>query len=81
MFDRADTKTKVVDVIASELHIDKATVTDQATLNDLGADSLDMVELLMKFEEQFGVEIKDEEAETFTNVGSVIDYLNTRRTK
>ncbi len=81
MFDRADTKTKVVDILVSELHIDKGAVTEESTLQDLGADSLDMVELLMKFEEQFGIEIKDEEAESLQNVGSVVDFITARRTK
>ena len=48
---------------------------------DLGADSLDLVEIIMKFEEQFGIEINDEDAENMNNVGQVVDYIQQRRTK
>ena len=54
-FDRADTYNKVVDIIIQKLKIEKNTVTPSATLQDLGADSLDMVEIIMKLEEQFGI--------------------------
>lgn len=80
-FDRSDTQAKSIDIIAQELGIDKKLVTEQATLSDLGADSLDIVEIIMKMEEQFGIEIKDEDAEHMKSVKDVVDYLNSHRTK
>ena len=80
-FDRADTATKVIAVIADKLKIEKGTVQPTSTLQDLGADSLDMVEIVMKLEEQFGIEINDEDAEKLHNVNDVIDYVQNLRTK
>ena len=80
-FDRSDTQAKSIDIIAQELGIDKKLVTEHATLSDLGADSLDIVEIIMKMEEQFGIEIKDEDAENMKTVKDVVDYLNSHRTK
>lgn len=76
-----DTYNKVADIIASTLSIDKTMVVPGATLPDLGADSLDTVEIIMKLEEQFGIEINDEKAETLHNVQDVIDYVHELRTK
>ena len=53
----------------------------QSTLQDLGADSLDMVEIIMKLEEQFGIEINDEDAEKLHNISDVVDYVQNLRTK
>lgn len=80
-FDRSETLTKVIDIVAQKLKIDKATVHGNSTLQDLGADSLDMVEIVMKLEEVFGIEIKDEDAEKLTNVNEVVDYVHGLRTK
>lgn len=80
-FDRSETFTKVIDIVAQKLKIDKATVQGNSTLQDLGADSLDMVEIVMKLEEVFGIEIKDEDAEKLTNVNEVVDYVQGLRTK
>lgn len=80
-FDKSDTQAKVVDIIAQKLKIDKSTITSSSTLADLGADSLDMVEIIMKLEEQFGIEIKDEDAEKLHNVMEVVDYVQNLRTK
>ena len=56
--------------------VEKDTVTKDTTfVNDLGADSLDTVELIMEFEEEFGIEIPDEDAENITTVGSAVDYI------
>lgn len=76
-----DTFSKVADIIADKLGIEKSRVTKEATMADLGADSLDLVEIIMKFEEQFGIEINDEDAEHMNNVGQVVDYIQQRRTK
>lgn len=80
-FDRSDTNSKVVEVIATKLKIDKSSVQPASTLADLGADSLDIVNLMMKLEEVFGIEIKDEDAEKFINVQDVVDYVHGLRTK
>lgn len=80
-FDRSETLTKVIDIVAQKLKIDKATIQGNSTLQDLGADSLDMVEIVMKLEEVFGIEIKDEDAENLTNVNEVVDYVQNLRTK
>ncbi|MEL1234274.1 MAG: acyl carrier protein [Candidatus Neomarinimicrobiota bacterium] len=50
--------------------------TEAHFVNDLGADSLDTVELIMEFEEEFGIEIPDEDAENITTVGSAVDYID-----
>ena len=80
-FDRQDTYNKVVMIIADKLMIDKDTIVGTATLQDLGADSLDLVEIIMKLEEEFGVEIDDEKAEQLKNVYDVVDYVHSLRTK
>lgn len=80
-FERNDTYNKVVDIVAAKLAINPTTIKESSTLQDLGADSLDLVELIMKFEEVFAIEINDEEAEKFRNVQEVVDYLNAHRKK
>ena len=80
-FDRNDTFNKVVEIVATKLAIKPAEISESSTLQDLGADSLDLVELIMKFEEVFGIEINDSDAEEFQNVQEVVDYLNIHRKK
>jgi len=68
---------KVVDIIVEQLNVDKDKVVPEASfIDDLGADSLDLVELIMAMEEEFDVEIPDEEAEKITTVKAAIDYVN-----
>ncbi len=68
---------KVKEIIVDQLGVDAAKVVPTARfVEDLGADSLDTVELVMAFEEKFGVEIPDEDAEKITTVGSAVEYLN-----
>ncbi|MEA3240378.1 MAG: acyl carrier protein [Pseudomonadota bacterium] len=69
---------KVKEIIAEQLGIkDLAEITNEASfIDDLGADSLDTVELVMAFEEKYGVEIPDEDAEKIRTVQSAIDYIN-----
>ena len=70
---------KVKDIIADELGVDKAEVVDNASfINDLGADSLGTVELVLAFEKEFGIEIPEEDAEKMTSVGDAISYLKSR---
>jgi acyl carrier protein len=67
---------KVKEIIVNELGVDEAEVTPNARfIDDLGADSLDTVELVMKFEEEFSIEIPDEDAEKITSVRDAIDYI------
>jgi len=71
-----DIKAKVIDLIVEELGVEASEVTLEASfIEDLGADSLDTVELIMKFEEEFDIDIADEEAESLTTVGKAIEYL------
>lgn len=70
---------KVRALIAKQLEVEEGKVVPEASLiDDLGADSLDAVELVMAIEEEFGLEIPDEEAEQLQRVGEVIRYVETR---
>ena len=70
---------KVKEIINEKLGVDAEKVTEDASfVEDLGADSLDTVELVMDFEEEFDLEIPDEEAEKLTTVGSAIQYLQEK---
>ncbi|MCF7919964.1 MAG: acyl carrier protein [Candidatus Cloacimonetes bacterium] len=74
-----DITAKVKEIIVEELGVDASEVTVEAKLiEDLGADSLDTVELIMKFEEEFDVEIADEEAEKLATVGDIINFLKDK---
>ena len=67
---------KVKDVIIDKLGVDEESIKPEAHfVNDLGADSLDTVELIMEFEEEFGIEIPDDDAENITTVGSAVEYV------
>ena len=71
--------SKVREIIAQELGVEGEKVTDDANfVEDLGADSLDTVELVMAFEEEFGIEIPDEDAEQMQSVGQAIKYLTEK---
>lgn len=70
---------KVKEIIVEQLGVNAEQVTPEAAfIEDLGADSLDTVELVMAFEEEFGAEIPDEDAEKLTTVGAVINYLTEK---
>ena len=74
-----DITAKVKEIIVEELGVDASEVTvDAKLIEDLGADSLDTVELIMKFEEEFDVEIADEDAEKLASVGDIIKYLQVK---
>ncbi|MDQ7038727.1 MAG: acyl carrier protein [Aquificota bacterium] len=70
---------RIREIIADQLGVEVEKVTPEAKfVDDLGADSLDVVELIMAFEEEFGIEIPDEDAEKIQTVGDVINYLKEK---
>ncbi len=72
----AEINEKVQAIIAEKLSVDVADVTpDKSFTNDLGADSLDTVELIMEFEKEFGISIPDDQAEKISTVGDAITYI------
>jgi acyl carrier protein len=72
----SDISARVKKIIVDKLGVDESEVTNEASFtNDLGADSLDTVELIMEFEKEFNISIPDEKAESITTVGNAIDYL------
>ena len=69
---------KVKEVIAEQLNVDAADIaSESAFVDDLGADSLDIVELVMALEEEFGISIPDEEAENIRTVGDAVNYITS----
>ncbi len=73
----ADTKSRVVAIIVDKLGVDESEVTEEASFtNDLGADSLDTVELIMEFEKEFNIAIPDDQAEKIGTVGEAIEYID-----
>ncbi|MDR1984173.1 MAG: acyl carrier protein [Prevotellaceae bacterium] len=76
----AEIVSKVTEIIVDKLGVDEKQVTPTASFtNDLGADSLDTVELIMEFEKEFGVQIPDEDAEKITTVGDAIAYIESKK--
>lgn len=68
---------KVKEIVVQQLGVNEEEVSEDASfVEDLGADSLDTVELVMAFEEEFNIEIPDEDAEKITTVGQAIEYIN-----
>lgn len=80
-FTREDTLNKVVSIISEKLNLPSENITESSTFKDLGADSLDVVEIIMNFEENFGIEIKDEDAEKIKSIGEAIDLIYRFRVK
>jgi len=69
-------ENKVIDIISEQMGADKSEITKETSfINDLNADSLDTVELVMEFEDEFDMSIPDEEAEKIQTVGAAIDYI------
>jgi acyl carrier protein len=74
-----DVESKVKSIIVDKLGVDESEVTSEANFtNDLGADSLDTVELIMEFEKEFDISIPDEDAENIATVGNAIEYLQEK---
>lgn len=75
----ADLNQKVTEIVVKKLGVEESQVTPSANfIKDLGADSLDTVELIMEFEKEFGVTIEDSDAEKIQTVGDVIKFLETK---
>ena len=75
----ADIEAKVKEIIVNKLGVDEAQVTTEASFtNDLGADSLDTVELVMEFEKAFNLQIPDEDAEKISTVGDAVKYITSK---
>ena len=79
MSDQMDAKAieeKVIDIISEQMGVEKSDVSKETSfINDLNADSLDTVELVMEFEDEFDISIPDEEAEKIQTVGAAVDYI------
>ena len=76
----SETADRVKKIVVEHLGVDAEKVTEEASfIDDLGADSLDIVELVMAFEEEFGVEIADDAAEKITTVKDAIDYIDQNK--
>jgi acyl carrier protein len=72
----SDIKAKVISIIVDKLGVEESEVSHEASFtNDLGADSLDTVELIMEFEKEFNIAIPDDKAENIQTVGDAIDYI------
>ena len=75
-----NTLDKVKEIVVDKLGVDSSKITLEAKfIDDLGADSLDTVELIMQFEEEFEIEIPDEDAEKIMSVGQAVDYINNSK--
>ena len=76
---REEVSERVKEVLTEQLGIDEAEINDDASFQeDLDADSLDLVELIMELEDQFGVKISDEDAQGIQTVGQAVDYISAR---
>lgn len=74
--DPKEIETKVIEIVSEQMGVDKSEITRETSfINDLNADSLDTVELVMEFEDEFSTSIPDEEAEKIQTVGAAIDYI------
>ena len=75
----ADIGSKVKDIIEKELGVEREKLTNEASfIEDLGADSLDIVELVMEFEKEFNIDIPDEDAEKIRTVGDSVSYIESK---
>lgn len=81
MFDKNDTLQKIVTIIAQTLNVDEKTIAPSMTLEALGADSLDRLEMIMKVEELFGIDISDDDEAHIKTIQDMVDTVHARRTK
>lgn len=73
-----DIMSRVRDIIVDQFSIDPDSITSDMRIEDIGADSLDLVEMVMTVEEEFGIEIQDEDIETLTTIGDLVEYISDR---
>lgn len=77
-----EVEQRVVEIVAEQMGVDKSEITRETSfINDLNADSLDTVELVMEFEDEFELSIPDEEAEKIQTVGQAVDYIKEHTSK
>jgi len=69
---------KIKKIVVEQLDVDEASITLETSFEDLDADSLDIVELIMALEEEFGIEIPDEDGEKLTTIGAAVEYINNK---
>ncbi|MGB8467478.1 MAG: acyl carrier protein [Candidatus Babeliales bacterium] len=81
MFDKQDTTQKVTAIIASVLNTQESTIKPSASLETLGADSLDRLEIIMKLEETFGIDISDDDEAAIKTVQEAVNTVHSKRTK
>jgi len=74
---KQEIREKVINIVTKKLSINRSTVEQSCSFEDLGADSLDMVEIVIKLEEVFGIEINDDDAEKLTSLNQVVDYVES----
>ena len=76
----AETLNRVIEIVVDKLGVEQSKVTENAKfIDDLGADSLDTVELIMEFEDEFSIEIPDEDAETILSVKEAVEYIDNNK--
>ncbi len=81
MYEKNDTVGKVITIVAETLNIEKETITSEETFENLGADSLDRLEIIMKLEETFGVDISDEQEAKIKSIEQAIEAIHAVRNK
>jgi acyl carrier protein len=81
MYEKKDTAAKVIAIVADTLNIDKDKIKPTQTFEDLGADSLDRLEIIMKLEETFGVDISDQEESKIKSIEQAIEAIHELRNK
>lgn len=79
-FDRNDTYSQVIEIVAEKLNSEKESIHGTSTFESLGADSLDMAEIVLDLESKLNIEIEDADAEKLTNIDQVVDYIQRKRT-
>lgn len=81
MYEKNDTAGKVITIVAETLNVEKDTIKPEDTFEDLGADSLDRLEIVMKLEETFGVDISDQQEAKIKSIEQAIEAVHSERNK